>query len=116
MKTKRPSKGASKPLNAVAVITPSGAAPIPINKSISEFGSAALRAAAISPSPIKTTLTDKSLNSLIKTSCLGRSITTTFRALIDLPKALDVASILYAVEASKDISPFNSDDPEILFI
>ena len=48
----------------MAVITPSGAAPIPINKSISDLGSAAFKAAAISPSPIKPTLTDKSFNSI----------------------------------------------------
>ena len=46
--TNRPSKNAFKPRKAVAVITPSGAAPMPINKSVEELLSAESRAAVIS--------------------------------------------------------------------
>ena len=94
LNTSLPSNGASRPLRAVAVITPSGAAPIPINISISESGSAAFSAAAMSPSPISTGEIPISFRFLIKSLCLGLSITTTCISDGLLPNASEAPSML----------------------
>ena len=68
--TSLPSKGAFSPRSAVAVIT-SGAAPMPIKRSVLESGSAASNAAAISPSPINRTFAPIPSIFEIKSTCRG---------------------------------------------
>ena len=73
-----PKKNPPNALTAAAVITPSGAAPIPYSKST--FPSAASIPAETSPSDIKIGVEPKSLTSFISLSCLCLSRITIFKS------------------------------------